>query len=135
MNFSKSGQADATKLWAMIDTLEKLLSPDFSNKLKLTEDSKSELLLNYTSQLETFSKDIEELKHLKDYLNTTEFQGLDSHEKKLAAIARVHAQQEVELEELSKKVHDLMQTYSRVMLQLSAQCVEWGRTLNQLESK
>ena len=126
---------DLTNLWAKINTLEKLLRPEYSSQIKLTEDSKSELLLSYSTQLKSFSKHIEELKHLKDYLNSTEFQGLDSHEKKLATIAGVHAQQEVQLEEISKQVHDLMQTYSRVVLQLSAQCVEWERTLSQLESK
>ena len=78
---------------------------------------------------------MEELQQLKDYINTTEFQGLDSHEKKLAAIANVHCHHEQKIEEISHQARELLKVYNQIILQLSAQCVEWEEKLTQAESK
>ena len=121
--------------WSKIDTLEKVLSPEYTSYLKLSEDSKAELLLGYQEQLEPLSKQVDEVQKLKDYLNTTEFQGLDNQEKKLAAVASVHSQQELQVEALSKQIRGLMQAYHKIVLQLSAQCVEWDETVSRLESQ
>ena len=77
---------------------------------------------------------VDEIQSHKDYLNSTEFQGLDNHEKKLAAATRVHTQQEMQVETLSTQIRDLAHTYHRIILQLSAQCIEWDELLSKQES-
>ena len=118
--------ADVHTLWSKISALEKVLDPAYISNLKLSDSAKTELLIRYASQLKDLSKPIEELQKLKDYLNLTEFQGLQEHEKKLASVATTHAQQELQIEEISRQVHELLSAYSKIMLQLSAQLVEWG---------
>ena len=89
--------------------------------------------LNYACT-STLHSPVDEIQSHKDYLNTTEFQGLDNHEKKLAAATRLHTQQEVQVETLSTQIRDLTHTYHRMILQLSAQCVEWNEMLSEHES-
>ncbi len=131
---SRAGESVA-EVWRKVDTLEKLMTSEYASYLKLTEDSKSELLFGYTAQLEPLAERLEEIQKLKDYVNTTEFQGLEGHEKRLAAVANTHTQQEMAVEVLSRQLTNLMEGYQRIMLQLSAQCVEWDEQVSRLESQ
>ena len=120
--------------WAKIDTLERLLSPDYERHARLSPDSRSELLVGYAKKLAPISDEVEAVQQLKDYLNTTEFQGLESHERKLAVVAGRHGAQEREVERVSGEVKSLLESYQQIVLQLSAQCVEWDELLSRLEA-
>lgn len=133
--FGKAGQEKATAIWSKISTLEKLLTPDYANSLKVSEDERRELLLGYVRQLKPFCEQVEDVQKLKDYLNATEFQGLDDLEKKLASVAKTHTKEEQVMEEVGTQIKNLLETYQKMMLQLSAQCVAWGETLDRLESQ
>lgn len=133
-SFGKVGQEKATAIWSKISSLEKLLAPGYINSLKVSEEEKRELFLGYANQLKPFCEQVEDVQKLKDYLNATEFQGLDDLEKKLAAIARTHTQEEQAMEEVGRQIKELLETYQKIMLQLSAQCVSWGETLDRLET-
>ena len=135
MSFGKAGQEKATEIWRKINALEKLLAPGYVSSLKVTEDEKRELFLGYANQLKPFCDQVDDIQKLKDYLNVTEFQGLDDLEKKLAAIARTHVQEEQTVEEVGRQTKRLLETYQKIMLQLSAQCVAWGETLDRLEAQ
>lgn len=102
---------------------------------QLSESAKEDLLIGYVGQVKAVSDQVQELQQLKDYVNTTEFQGLDAHEKKLALVADTHSQQEQEVEGISRQAQELMKAYNQIMLQLSAQCVQWRENLTQLESQ
>lgn len=102
-----------------------MLDPNYLSNITLSNSAKSDLLIGYAAQLKDLSKPIEELQQLKDYLNVTEFQGLDAHEKKLTSVAKVHSEQELQVEALAQQIHQLLSAYNRIMLQLSAQLVEW----------
>ena len=71
---------------------------------------------------------------LKDYINSTECQGLETHEKQLAKVAATHLEQEATVAALTQQTHSLMENYRKIMLQLSAQCVQWDETLQQHEA-
>lgn len=119
-----------------MDALEKFLDPAYNKSTsRLTQDAKEDLLLGYTGKVEAVSRQVDQLQSLKDYVNTTEFQGLDAHERKLAAVAHTHGQQEQAVEEASCQARELMKTYNQIMLQLSAQCIEWDRELARLEAQ
>lgn len=135
LSFSKAGQEKATTIWSKIDSLEKLLNPDYFNSLKVSEDEKRELFLGYARQLKPFCEQVEHVQKLKDYLNVTEFQGLDDLEKKLSSIARTHVQEEQTVEEVGRQTKALLETYQKIVLQLSAQCVAWGEMLDRLEAQ
>ncbi len=133
--FTKAGYDKATGIWRKIDTLEKFLTPGYISSLKVTEDERRELFLGYANQLKPFCEQVDDLQKLKDYLNVTEFQGLDDLEKKLAAIARTHIQEEQSVEDVGRQTKELLETYQKIILQLSAQCVAWGETLDRLEAQ
>lgn len=101
----------------------------------MSQAAKEELLLGYVGQIEAMSGHVDQLQRLKDYINTTEFQGLHTHEKTLAAVARTHSQQEEEVEAISRQARELMKAYNQITLQLSAQCIEWQQELAQLETR
>ncbi len=127
--------SSVAEVWGKANSLEKLLNPEYASYLRLTEDSKSELLLGYLAQLEPLASQVEEIQRLKDYVNRTEFQGLEGHERRLAAVAGTHTQQEAAVEALSRQLMGLMEGYQKIMLQLSAQCVEWDEQVARLESQ
>ena len=129
-----SNQATVYTLWNKITTLERLLDPAFQKNSAVTQSAREDLLLGYSAQLEAASGQVEELHQLKDYVNTTEFQGLDAHEKTLASVASVHSQQEQAVQDISQQAQELMKAYSQIMLQLSAQRVEWAEELTRLEA-
>ena len=135
VSFGRAGQEKATAIWSKVSILEKLLSPDYANSLKVSEDEKRELFVGYARQLKPFCEQVEDVQKLKDYLNTTEFQGLDDLEKKLASVAKTHTQEEQTMEEVGEQVKTLLETYQKIVLQLSASCVTWGETLDRLESQ
>ena len=123
------------QLWGKIDQLENVLAPEYSQQLKLTEDTKRELLMGQVSQLRQFSERMEEVHHLKDYINSTECQGLEGHEKKLASVAAAHSEQDARVQELARQARELMEGYRQLMLQLSSQCVQWDEVLRKHEAK
>ncbi|CAI8051685.1 Dynactin subunit 3 [Geodia barretti] len=102
--------------------------------LKMTEGAKVELLCGEVEQLRKFTDRMEEVHQLKDYINSTECQGLETHEKKLATVSATHLEQEARVAELTQQTHTLMDGYRRVMLQLSAQCVQWDEALGERET-
>jgi len=120
---------DVYSLWASLATLEKVLEPNYITNLKLPDTAKRDLLIGYASQLKDLGKAIEDLQKLKGYVNITEFQGLEDHEKRLSTVAVKHAEQELQIEEASRQVHELLSAYSKITLQLSAQLVEWNDSI------
>jgi len=134
-SLGKLGQGNVALAWEKIPSLEKVLSPEYESYLKLSDDSRAELLIGYGVQLKPFCEKAEEIQRLKDYLNTTEFQGLDSHEKKLAVVANLHVQQKQQVQALRHQTEEVMRAYNRLLLQLSGQCVEWEEVISQRESQ
>ena len=134
-SIDSGNQVTIHTLWNKIDALEKFLDPSFGKTSLVSQAAREELLLGYVGQLRAVSGQVDELQKLKDYINTTEFQGLDAHEKKLAAVSRTHCQQEQAVEEISCQARELLKTYNQITLQLSAQCIEWERELSQSETK
>lgn len=130
-SIDSSNQVTIHTLWNKIDALEKLLNPSFGKTSQVTQGAKEDLLLGYVRQVETVSGPVEQLQRLKDYINTTEFQGLEAHEKELAAVSRTHSQQEQAVEEITRQARELMKAYNQITLQLSAQCIEWDKQLRQ----
>lgn len=124
----------AKQLWGKIDQLESVLAPEYSQQLKLTEDAKRELLVGQVAQLRQFSELMDEVHHLKDYINSTECQGLEGHEKKLVSVAATHSEQDAQVQELARQTRELMEGYRQLMLQLSSQCVQWEEVLRKHEA-
>lgn len=122
-------------LWNKVDNLERILHPDFFLNASSSESSrdraKENLLICYAQQLESDmpTSQVEEIQQLKDYVNSTEFQGLENYEKKLSQVVGRQGEQERELEKLTEDVQGLLKTYYQIMLQLSAQCVVWREEL------
>ena len=101
----------------------------------MSEEEKRELFLGYARQLKPFAEQVEDIQKLKDYLNATEFQGLDDLEKKLASVAKTHTRDQQVVEEVGEQVKGLLETYQKIMLEASAQCVAWGETLDRLQKQ
>lgn len=121
-------------VWSQVPELEKVLDPNYATAFKLNDSAKQELLLCYAEQLQKYQQDIEDLLFLKDSLNSSSFQGLGAEEKTLSKIASGHIQQEEEVAELTSHVHKFIDSYTKFLLQLSAQCVQWDEIVTQLET-
>ena len=121
-------------VWSQVPELEKVLDPNYATAFKLNDSAKQELLLCYADQLQKYQQDIEDLLFLKDSLNSSSFQGLGAEEKTLSKIASGHIQQETEVAELTSHVHKFIDSYTKFLLQLSAQCVQWDEIVTQLET-
>ena len=132
-------EANVHSLWNKIDSLERILQPNFLKNITSAGtsqgDIKEDLLVGYAKQLEMMSNaaQAEELLQLKDYVNTTKFQGLESHEKQLAGIVRRHAEQESTVKVITGEIQTLLKAYHQIMFQLSAQCVIWDEDLDRRE--
>lgn len=127
-------QSPLPKLWAQIDQLEALLGTETSSA-KLSDEAKAELLVTYAGQLSSLCKDLDQLKDANEFLNTSEFRGLQNHEKALARIARRHTQQEADLQALAQHTKDVLNAYQKAMFQISTQCVAWDELLTTLEQR
>ena len=125
-------QSPLPKLWSKIEQLERLLGTDVTSAT-LPEDAKAELLVTYANQLSGLCKDLDQLRGANEFLNTSEFGGLEKHEKVLAGIARRHTQQEAELQALTQRSKDVLNAYQKAMFQISTQCVVWDELLTTLE--
>ena len=118
-------------LWNNIPKLEKFLDPSYAANLKLDDTAKEELLLNYADQLNKYQHDIEDIHELKPVLDdSTVLQGLETQEKKVSEVALTHIQQEQEVSELTSSVHQLIDVYTKFLLQMSSQCVKWDELVS-----
>ncbi len=122
-------------LWNKVDSLERYLDPAFSKTSAMSPAAREDLLLGYVGQIQAVIGQVDELLGLKDYVSTTEFQGLEAHEKKLAAVSQVHSQQEQAMADISHQARELMKAYNEITSQLSAQCIEWNHKLSQLQAE
>lgn len=114
--------------------MDKLLDASFQKDSAAVQSACEDILLGHSAQLKAVRDQVEEVHQLKDYINTTEFQGLDDHEKKLALVASMHSQQKQVVEDGSRQARELIKAYNEIMLQMSAQCAEWAEVLTRLEA-
>lgn len=127
------GEPDpVSSTWREIGSLEKLVDPEYLKSKRLAEGSK-ELLFGYVDRLSQHQEQVEELKILRSYLNSKAFQDMDQIDKKLSPIALAHIKQEGEVDTLTSQTQMFLDTYSKLLLQLSDQCIQWDNTVSQLE--
>lgn len=122
-------------VWNKIPDLERILDPSYLRSLNLNAPAKEELLLYYAEQLQKYQNDIDDLQDLKDSVNVSSFQGTESTQRELSLLAANHIRQEEEVEDLTSRVHRFIDQYSKLILALSAQCVEWDEIITQLETQ
>ena len=134
-SLDSGSQAIIHTLWNKIDQLEKMLDPNFgkNNNTPASEAAVEDLLVGYMDKLKVAYEKMDELQQLKDYINSTEFQGLVRHEKTLAGVAGVHSQQEQEVGDISYQAQRLVKLYGQVTMQLSTQCVTWEEEVRKIE--
>lgn len=128
-----SKKEEVQEAWKKIEELESVLKPEYANSIKLSVAAKEELLLCYSEQLDRLEVEVGQLQALKDTVNSSAFRGMESQEKQISSLARTHVIQEEEVAKLSKQVREFVDTYSKLLLQVSSQCVQWDEILTQLE--
>lgn len=126
---------DITLVWKKVPELEIILNPNYLQSLKLNDSAAQELLLCYTDQIHKYQQDIEDLNMLKETVNSSAFQGLETTEKDISSIASMHLQQEEEVTQLTNRVHHFIDSYTKFIFHLSSRCVQWDETLAQMETK
>lgn len=121
------------KAWQKIPELETILKPGVATSPQLTVKAKEELLLCYTEQMEGTGSQVDQLLSLKKVVNSSAFQGMESQQTRISSLAKTHIRQEEEAAELSAQVEKFVDTYSKLLLQISSKCVELNDTVTQLE--
>ena len=113
--------------------IDKFMQPGYVNSLKLTDGAKEELLICYSEQLRKIQDQVEDFGQLKDSINNLEFKGLDTKEKKVSSLAASHVKQEEEVETVTRQIQGFLDLYTKLLSQLSQECVKWDETLTTLE--
>jgi hypothetical protein len=116
-----------TRAWGKVPELEMALDRDYINNIKLNQSAKEELLFWYADQIEKYQHDIEELQYLKDVIDSSSpaFQELHGKDKALSQIASTHIQQEHQVDQLTTGTRQLVDVYTKFLIQTSSQCVKW----------
>ena len=123
---------DVKEVWKRRDELEKFLQPDFMNSIKLDEKAKEELLLCFAEQLAKIQEQAEEIEGLKDFVNSPSFRGLEKESKDISSLAQAHVAQDEKVKFLTKQVQSFLESYTKLLLKLSQQCVDWDDTVSKL---
>ena len=119
--------------WQKIPELEAVLKPGYANSNSLSTGAKEEMLLCCTEALETIGPQVDQLRTLKNSINSLELRGMEAHQKRISSLAKTHIVQEEAAAELSQRVRRFVDAYSKILLQMSSKCVELDDTVAQLE--
>ena len=119
--------------WQKIPELEAVLKPGYANSVSLSTGAKEEMLLCYTEPLESIGPQVDQLRTLKNCINSLELRGMEAHQKRISSLARTHVTQEETAVELSENVRKFVDAYGKILLQMSSKCVELDDTVTQLE--
>ncbi len=111
------------EVWKRTAELEKYLQKN--HKYKLDERAKEELLLSYTEHLIKIQDQLEDINALKDSINSPSFRGLETHTRGISLLASQHIDQETDTELLANRVQLFVDTYTKLLIKLSQQCIEW----------
>ena len=124
-----------SEVWKRIGELEQLLSVERSSAMQLSEGSKGELVIGQASRLAPLCARLEAARGAREFLNTSEFRGLDGHERSLSAAARAQAAQEQEVRDLARQTRGLLDTYYKFVQEVSRRFVACDEQLARLEQK
>ena len=115
------------EVWKHTAELEKCLQQNSS--YKLDERAKEELLFSYTEHLIKIQDQLEDINVLKDSINSPSFRGLEKETRDISQLAGEHINQEKDAELLANRVQVFVDSYTKLLIKLSQQCVEWDGDL------
>ena len=120
-------------LWKRLNELQDYLTPEFLEKLTLTDQSKADIILAGEQQLQATAKQFETLEQLKDVPSKATFKDLSEWSRKLQPLVQVNIRQLEETETLDEQVCELLITYNNIINSLTNQFQEWENILSELE--
>jgi len=123
------------QLWKTLPQLEEFLSTEFMNKIGLTDEVKTTLVLASEDNLRILSTQLEELKTLQNIPNASSLQGVPDNSKKLQPIIQGQMEQKEDLEEVNGRLQLLLCAYNDIISTLSKQFVIWNNLVTQCELK
>lgn len=117
-------------IWGHCNKLEEYLQ---CNSAKLDQKAKEEIILIYTEQLVKIQDQLEDIAILKESINAPSFRGLDNESQQVSTMSRKHVSHEQELESLANQIQAFVSSYTKILLKLSQEGVEWNDKLVSLE--
>ncbi|XP_028408391.1 dynactin subunit 3-like [Dendronephthya gigantea] len=120
-------------LWKRLNELQDYLTPEFIEKLTLTDESKADIILASEQQLRTTAEQFQTLEQLKNVPSEATFKDLPEWSSKLQPLVQVNVQQLEEVELLDEEVCELLVTYNNIINSLSRQFQEWENIICELE--
>ncbi|KAI9020843.1 hypothetical protein CLU79DRAFT_754028 [Phycomyces nitens] len=120
------------------DVHAKLLNPANSTFLMEREfiapEAKLELVMAGLEDMETFAKQVKQVKALEHVVSGVDFEVVKSLGPELAPLEAIHSDQARELNELTHKVSSLMDNYNGLINTLSEIFISWDDILGTMES-
>ena len=116
------------EVWKRDNELEKHLQT--SRTPVLNERAKEELLLSYTEHLVKIQDQLEDINKLQESINSPSFRGLEKESRDLSKLAGQHIDQEKDAERLTNRVQVFIDNYTKLLMTLSQQCVDWNDQLS-----
>ncbi|KAI7856826.1 hypothetical protein BDC45DRAFT_566887 [Circinella umbellata] len=120
------------------DTHVKLLDPADSTlameRELLTTDTKLELLLAASDDLEKFAAQVRQVKSLEHVVSGSEYDALDTLGPQLSPLEAKHAEQAKQLDDITKRISQSMDSYNGIVNTLSEIFISWDDILSTMET-
>lgn len=120
------------EVWVHTSKIEECLQYSGSARARLDLKAKEELVLTYTDQLVKIQHQLEDIETLKESINAPAFRGLDKENQQVAELSKKHVSYEQELESLANQIQAFVSSYTKVLLKLSQEGVEWNDKLTSM---
>ncbi|XP_046845416.1 dynactin subunit 3-like [Xenia sp. Carnegie-2017] len=122
-------------LWKRLNELQEYLTPEFLEKLKLTDDAKTDIILADEKNLLDAAKQLEILDKLKNVPSEATFKDIPEWSEKLQPLIQVNLQQLEDLNTLDEEICNLTTTYNKIIVDLSNQFKQWENIICELEEE
>merc|ERR1711973_151742 len=113
--------------------LETYLSPEFLEKVSLSDDAKADIIIAGESQIKQCIDQLKDVEDLKKIVNTEHLSDLPTLSAKLEPLVEIHLQQQEENAVLTERLSTLLIAYNNIINVLSKQFIQWDGVLSQME--
>ena len=121
------------QLWKKLPKLAEYLSMDFMNRIGVTDEVKTSLILASEGNLKVLSTQLKELQTLKSTINDKSLKEISDYSQKLEPLLQLHLDQKDEVEDVNERIQLLLSSYNSVITTLSKQFVLWDNLVTQCE--
>ncbi|XP_072051208.1 dynactin subunit 3-like [Amphiura filiformis] len=130
---STTGKERIHMVWKRLQELNDCLNPEIADKFALTQEAKTEIILAEEQQLKRQAALLEQVKSMKDFIDSEHIKAAPSFADKIHPLATVQLDQKDQTDQHSQEVRELLQAYNDIVTQLSKQFIQWDEIMTRYE--